>query len=225
MRTIQTVNMSNHLQPEAVVAAVSALQAQLDAHFGPLWGMSATLQPPSDYDPKREAIILLDDADQAGALGYHELVKNSTVPIGFVFCRTAQLCGVPWTSVFSHELLEQLVDPLCGVAWCGRWGQRFAAIALEIADPVEQDLYDIDGVAVSNFVLPAWFDASAQGEQPFDFLGLCSTPCTLRPGGYISVSYTLRGWKQIFASAGKVSAYRQHPKNDLYSRKVRRIAA
>ena len=78
-------------------------------------------------------------------------------PIGVVFARTAMQAGATWTSVLSHEVLEQLADPWINMAAVGTWQGKPCAIAWETCDAVEGIGYKIRDVEVSNFVLPRWF--------------------------------------------------------------------
>lgn len=80
---------------------------------------------------------------------------------------TGGLPMVAWSTPFSHEIVEMLVDrgAQIGVMHAGgNWG------TLEVADPVEHRAYRLDGVWVSDFALPAWF---AGGE-----IGTCATVWT-----------------------------------------------
>jgi hypothetical protein len=81
--------------------------------FRPLWGADAALttvaagtQPPAGS----WWLVLLDDSDQANALGYHDLT-NEGLPIGKVFVASDLKAGTSWTVTASHELLEMLGDP------------------------------------------------------------------------------------------------------------------
>jgi len=49
--------------------------------------------------------VILDDSDQAGALGYHDLTSDG-LPIGKVFAASDLKAGTSWTVTASHELLE-----------------------------------------------------------------------------------------------------------------------
>lgn len=59
---------------------------------------------------------------------------------------------VRWSAMFSHEIIETLVDP-CATGYM----RDNVGWALEVADPVNTITYDIRGVAVQDFVLPAWY--------------------------------------------------------------------
>ena len=62
-----------------------------------------------------------------------------------------------WTVTLSHELLEMLADPW--INWCAQ-GDDGKIYALEVCDAVEADRmgYEIDGVLVSDFITPSWFE-------------------------------------------------------------------
>jgi hypothetical protein len=49
-------------------------------------------------------IYLWDDADIAGALGYHDR-NHHGIPYGFVFTEIAQSVGEAWTVTLSHAVL------------------------------------------------------------------------------------------------------------------------
>jgi hypothetical protein len=101
---------------------------------------------------RRFQIVLTDDPDQAGALGYHEMTRNGT-PLGKVFAGLDIRSGSSWTVTLSHELLEMLADPW--INWCAE-GSDGRIYALEVCDAVESDSlgYEIDGVLVSDFIGP-----------------------------------------------------------------------
>lgn len=219
MRNINLVNQSTLVSDADFLAAVVALRLQVSQHFSPAWGgLDATLSPvlladkSSPAAPASESIYLLDNTDQAGALGYHELATGD-IPVGFVFVQTAEDNGDTWSSVLSHELLEQLVDPYIDSCAQVTYQDQPAIIPLEVADPVEADSYQIGGVFVSNFVLPKWFqtdDGATTG--PYDYLGNLSAPLSLSPGGYLSYSTDLQNWQQQFGDkrGDKADAYIRH---------------
>ena len=53
---------------------------------------------------------MLDDSDQANALGYHDLTSEG-LPIGKAFAASDLKAGTSWTVTARHELLERLGDP------------------------------------------------------------------------------------------------------------------
>jgi hypothetical protein len=200
-------NQSTVLADGQVQAMLPALQTQVSRDFAPLWGTDAQLAfvakgsaPPGGAWP----LVVLDDSDQAGALGYHESQANT--PIGFVFARSDLQAGSQVSVTASHELLEMLADPWImsvvavdsGGGLVGRAGTMFA---LEVCDAVEADQfgYTIGDVLVSNFVTPAWFGAPG---SVFDFGAHCTAAFQLLAGGYIGVRRYARAteWSQVTAN-------------------------
>jgi hypothetical protein len=142
-------------------------------------------------------VVITDDPDQAGALGYHEMTSAGT-PLGKVFAALDIDTGSWWTVTASHELLEMLADPW--INWCAESpdGKLFA---LEVCDAVEADSlgYEIDGVMLSDFITPSWFEPTEADR--FDFMKRVSKQLELAPGGYISVLDPSKGWTQLSAES------------------------
>ena len=81
------INESTVLADADVVPVVAALQKQVTNDFRPVWGMDAELSiVPKGTQPANGSwwLVLLDDSDQANALGYHDLTSDG-LPIGKVF--------------------------------------------------------------------------------------------------------------------------------------------
>lgn len=213
MRTITLTNQSKSVSASSFAAAVAALRNQVLEHFGPAWGLTATVQADAGPGvPAGEVIFVLDDTDTADALGYHDLVHGW--PTGYVFARTTEAAGQSWTVTASHELLEQLADPWASCASIGTWAGRPAALAWECCDPVEGDAYLIDRVLVSNFILPAWFGGGV-ARAKVDYLGKLRGPLQMTAGGYVSYCRQLGHWQEALAE--------KHGKpGSGYSRHVRR---
>src|SRR5260370_14436911 len=76
-----------------------------------------------------------------------------------------------------------LVDPEINL--CAQVGERI--YAYEVCDPCEADAngYQIDGVLVSDFVTPTWFQPTPQPGGPFDFQEKIPKPLGLLPGGQL----------------------------------------
>lgn len=204
---IAIINESTVVADSELPAVVAALQRQVSEHFAPVYGVPATLvifakdaAPPPDF----WQLILLDNSDQADALGYHETTAAG-LPLGKVFVKTAQKDGEAWPVVASHELLEMLADPwICDTVLVQTSAAGGTLYPREICDAVEGATYEIDGVQVSDFVLPSyWFPAVAGVDPaaPFDWLKQLAAPLpALLPGGYLgemAVGVPAAGWTQI----------------------------
>ncbi|MFD6352309.1 hypothetical protein [Nocardia tengchongensis] len=202
-------NRSTVLTDAQVSAVVPALQTQVHRDWAPAWGSDADLTFVASHDtPPAGAwwLVILDDSDQATALGYHDLTPDG-LPQGKVFAHSDIKFGYTWTVTASHELLEMLGDPdinLAAYVYTGTTLNRL--YAYEVADACEADRYgyQIDGVLVSDFVFPSWFESfRKQGGTQFDFGGHITAPFELLPGGYIGV-FDIRsgsGWHQLTAES------------------------
>ncbi len=87
--TIAITNESTCLSDAQVQAVIPSLQWQVTQHFNAYWNLDCSLK----FLPRTEQltegwwqIVVTDDPDQAGALGYHELT-NAGAPLGRGICR------------------------------------------------------------------------------------------------------------------------------------------
>jgi hypothetical protein len=203
--TIAVINESTVLTDAQVLPVLDALRIQVTRDFAPVWGYAAKLvffSKGSTVPPSFWQMALLDDADQAGALGYHDITASGQ-PLGKVFVKTTQADGLNWTVTASHELLEMLADPY--VNDCrevdNSSGVPTTFYASEVCDAPEDDQwgYLIGSVLVSDFVYPRWFMPGMAG--PYDQMGKITSPFQLLAGGYISVLdvTTQNGWTQLQA--------------------------
>lgn len=222
MRTILLVNKSTLISRYAFGQYAAAQQRQISEHFAPIYGIDVQLRVADDHQADEEAVVFMDHPDVADALGYHQVVESSETPLGFVFPALSQQYHTAWSSVGSHEVLEQAKDAFCQQGQVGTWEGKVAAIADEVADPVQADVYQMDGVWLSNFVRPSWFNEEAKDPRGYDYLANLTSPCTLRPGGYISLTFDLRTWNQVFAYRHPMAGYRFHEGVVRYARRSRR---
>jgi hypothetical protein len=194
--TIALLNQSTVVKVSDAKLIAQAIDKQLKKHACPAWGsvawgcVFATSTPAGAY-----SLVILDDADQAGALGYHDQDPNGH-PYGRVFAKTVLdnggdiLSSANSVSVTaSHEALEMFGD-----LQAGYWAQNLDGdlVALELCDPIEADAYPVTvgylpkQVMVSNFALPSYFDTEPETSR-FDYLGNLTAPFTMTPGGYMIV--------------------------------------
>lgn len=205
-RIVQITNRATGVADRELPPILEAIEKQVLDHFEPAWNQGCDLYPASLIDrvfPEHWQIVLLDDADQADALGYHELTQFGQ-PLGKVFVKTCQQYGENWTVTLSHELLEMLGDPDCDQTAIDTQANTYA---LEVCDAVEQQTYTIDGIEVSNFCFPRWFGMSNPPQlqsENFDYLGKCLQPFQLQAGGYISEKKGLDGspWTDVYGAMG-----------------------
>lgn len=218
MMTIALVNRSTRVTNGDALLMADAVQIQMDVHVAPAWDrLPAQVRYYEDEDLVPDGayvIVLLDNSDQQGALGWH-----TEGPGGAVFSQVfaspvldagggvldGGTAGVSVASVVSHEAIEAFVDPSVNVWVDGIMGRDGGCYAYEACDPVEGDSYDIvlpvgPKVSVSAFVTPAWFDLEAAPDAPRSYPnGLTKGPFKLAPGGYMVVRQDPGSEKQVFA--------------------------
>jgi hypothetical protein len=188
-----------------------ALEIQLRRDFAPVWhtdGGAIVLTTRALAHPDSWWLVILNDSDQAGALGYHQWTATGQA-LGKVFAATDRQYNLSSSVTASHELLEMAADPdveiLRGVLTYNGQNRIYAC---EICDPVEADAlgYQINGVPVSDFVTPAWFRPGAPG--PYSFRGNVHDPLQLARGGYISwLADLTQGWQQSTAQTDVIETH------------------
>jgi hypothetical protein len=195
------VSLVNHpgsgVDDAALVTIAAALDRQIKEHFGPLFNIYCDVVATNSPLPTDWVIGMFKDADQPGALGYHDLTPNG-LPLAKVFPLLDAQDGANLSTTISHELMEMLADPYLRLAAQDNTGKFWA---YEVCDAVEADEYDIDGVKVSNFVTPEYFEPPTDlNGVKLDYLGKITKPFEVRPGGYMQWYDGTSGWNQVQAS-------------------------
>jgi hypothetical protein len=173
---IQIVTHSSKYPKAVATTHAAAISKQL-TEMAKRWRVQS-LAVSTRSHPSWSQCLVLDSLDQAGALGYHDVDDNGKpyIKIGVDVTLDA---GLSVSSVISHECCELLADQFCQMwAYSGR-----SLVALEVCDPVQDQSYRIDGMEVSNYVLPSWFQADSEG--PWDALGELDGPFSYSAGGYL----------------------------------------
>ncbi|MGZ8946945.1 MAG: hypothetical protein ACXW1W_16180 [Methylococcaceae bacterium] len=221
---IAILNPSTVVKDGDLAQTVSALQKQVLRDFAPIWGIDADLRiVPTGQKPTANEwwLVILDDSDQAGALGYHDLT-SAGLPLGKVFAKTDQQYGEAWSVTASHELLEMLADPTINLTVFDEASHGGRLYAYEVCDACEADAfgYKIDNILVSDFVYPSWFESFWKpNSTQFNYSKKIKEPFQLLKGGYIGI-YDITsgsGWTQLTAEK---TNYRSRP--PVGSRRERR---
>jgi hypothetical protein len=195
---VTIANISTQIGAAELQAAIAAIGDQVNQHFIPEWGVTATLNSvvtalkgKAPIQGHHDAIIYLGDSSQdpttgvSGALGYHS-INHADIPYGFVYLDISAEYGEVWTCTLSHEVLELLADPdaaltVTGPAPAGILGDVY--YDFEVCDPTQGDSYTIDNVNVSNFVGRKYFGLTG-GSGKTNYLNLPLGPFGVSPGGY-----------------------------------------
>jgi hypothetical protein len=185
-RNLALVADTKKITPSQLTKVAAALQKQATRDFGPIWDIDASVSGfakledvPSDYWP----IIVRDDIKTPGAAGVHE-DKNGQ-PFALV------QFSDEWSLTASHETLEMLGDPFGNRLVAGgspKKGQGRVNFLVEVCDPSEdrQFAYTVNGVTVSDFYTPHFFDPIDAPSVRYSYSGAVTKPRTVLQGGYLS---------------------------------------
>jgi len=181
-------------------ALIAAMQKFVDEHVAPVWGTRAKLVKAKRLLPGKWAMVFLYHDDHAHSLAYHDLTPDG-LPLSRVFVKTT-LRNKKLVSVSaSHELVEMLVDPSINLV--AMRPRSKLVYGYESADPVEDLTFRVNGIPMTNFVYPTYFEAFHKpGSLRFDHLGKINKPFEIHAGGYQGI-YKGGKWLQLFGSPEK----------------------
>lgn len=201
-------NIGHQLKASDVTRVAAALQKQATRDFGPVWGVTATVDAFASLDdvPLGYWPIIVGKEKQGGG-GVH--LDNNKQPYALVDLTP------DWTVTASHECLEMLADP---------FGNRMVAgdspnpkkpgrveFLVEVCDPIEDPTfgYTVNGVRVSDFYYPNYLDPIQQGKSKtptkYDFMGHLTAPRQVLAAGYLSWREASGEWfqEQFFGAKPK----------------------
>lgn len=194
MTDVLVMNASTLVTDREAAAMARACAYQTRHHAEPFYGALGVHFVPKNETPKPGdwVMTIMDDADQAGDLGWH--TQEGEVIYGRIFAKpcledghsSALLGPYAVSSVLSHEILETLGDPHVN-DWVE--GDNGLLIARELCDPVESYTYAYKDrwageVTLSDFVTPEFFDPNSSAGEEYDYLGKAASPFVLTTGGY-----------------------------------------
>ena len=231
---ISLINHSEVITDEQVQQVIRAINRQLKENFEPYWSFSATLrlegpigQRPSlskFSDMRGDAVLyLVDGVNSLGATGWH-LANYGDIPYGIVFLGLCAKIKEAWSITLSHEALELVGDPMCNLLVQGNDPldrRRRVFHLFEMCDAVQAESYSIEGVSLSNFVLPSYFSLGEQPGRRNDFLGRSYKGKTLEsfgmnPGGYLNILDPKTGnWEQPVYGDDKEAQRRRKLKSQV----------
>lgn len=180
--------------PASEVSLVAAaLSIQVARDFGPIWGISATVSAfpsPADVPVGYWPIYIMDPKTLPPDEGGVHLDRHKQ-PYALIKAEGQ------WSIDASHECLEMLVDPAGNKLHANRildqaaklgYPPRQVQYLVEVCDPIEDPKYgyDINGVLVSDFLTPHFYDPMAAAGVRYDFTGALSGPREVLDNGYIS---------------------------------------
>lgn len=231
---ISVINHSKNILDETVQTVVRVINRQISQDFEPYWSFGAilrlegpigqrpNLKTPSDM--RGDAVLyLVDGTSSAAATGWH-LANYRDIPYGLVFLGLCEKLHEPWSMTLSHEALELVGDPMGNLLVQGNHPmdrRRKVYHLFEMCDAVQAESYTIEGVEVSNFVLPSYFSEGEQAGRRNDFLGRVHAGKALpsfgmNPGGYLNIFDPKTGnWEQPMYESDKEALRRKKLKSKL----------
>ncbi|MFZ5635025.1 MAG: hypothetical protein ACOY82_00415 [Pseudomonadota bacterium] len=199
-------------------AAIRAVNVQIERDFEPYWGFGATLrleghtrrrrgrgqrQRYEPLDMRGDGVLYVVADFDPELAGVHEKDFRG-VPGGAVYLDMSRDLDEEWTVTLSHEALEMLADPQTNLVVQGPHPvdrDRQVFHWYEMCDAVQAQSYRIDGIAVSDFVLPLYFTPQPERGGRNNFLGGDfggRTPGELRPAPLKSFGVAYGGYIGFF---------------------------
>ncbi|MET8630563.1 hypothetical protein ABZW30_43860 [Kitasatospora sp. NPDC004669] len=180
---VELVDETGTINQSELTKVAAALQKQAQHDLASAWGVAAQVTAGTGNGQPGVWPIFIREKSPAG-LGVH-LDDKTGQPFAVIEP------GTDWSVTASHELLEMLVDPLgsrmvTGPSIDPAANGRPVHYLVEVGDPVETREYEIDGVKVSDFVLPAFYQRQAPPNGGYDERQQLNQPLEILPGGYIS---------------------------------------
>jgi hypothetical protein len=181
----------------------AACDAQMKEDFYPIWQRHADViasDNEADVPPHVWKVVIEDDIGEPGALGFHN--DELGQPVCYISAQNGDLDAVATTC--SHEIIEATCDPY-GNRLIPSWHPQTnvpVRILCEPCDPSEDKSYEKNGLQVSDFYCPEWFDREATPGQKYTFLDAIQSPRQIIAGGYMSFVDAQGQWWQLTSFDG-----------------------
>ena len=187
---LAVINESD-LTDEEVWRGINAVNRQVTEDYSPHWGGRLHLE----LDPRPEgldyALRIRNESTLEDAAGHHT-INTTRAQFGRVLGEVALNTGFEWTVILSHEVLEMLANPSVN-KYAIDWHTGLIT-PMEICDPVQATAYDIDGVLVSDFVLPTYYESDIRHRDcAFHTRGV--RPFAVPEGGY-AIRFN-QNWEEV----------------------------
>jgi hypothetical protein len=186
LNQVAIVSQSDKIQPNELAQVSAAIQKQVSRDVAPAWNIDATVDSFQSLDdvPLGYWSVVIMDRIPYPAQGIHLNEKN-----GQPFALVAY--SDEWSLTTSHETIEMLVDPSGNrtvAANSPKPKQGRVLVLVETCDPSEasQFGYTVNGILVSDFYTPRFFDPVASSGVQYSFTGAIKKPLQVLDGGYVS---------------------------------------
>ncbi len=178
--------LTAQVTPEWLADVAAACTVQLNRDVSPSWGGEYAVRAGvvSAIVPGEVVFALVDELPAApGEIAYHD-VDGNAVPVAYLALEECSTLDDVSTAI-SHELCETAGDAGCNLWADAGDGSEYAR---ELCDAVESGSYTVNGIKVSDFLLPSFFVPNARA--PFSYVEstgeppAVTTPFQTAQGGY-----------------------------------------
>lgn len=186
LNTSSDASISYDLQLQ-IGTCLGKQQVQIAAAYQRTALQVAVCKTLADVPPGFVPSTIQDTLPDPGALAFHSTDENGRPYIligwGIIKANGGQLISGAdaLSSTIGHEFCEAFADPYCDWWWDLPDGS--GEIPLEACDSTQGDFYDLDGVAMTNFLWPRYFSSEAGQLDQMNLLGP-NDHGVLRKGGY-----------------------------------------
>jgi hypothetical protein len=216
-RRIAIVPTPGSLSLDEVAPVAAALQRQVTEDFAPWWGIDAdvvALGALEDVPRGYFVVQLVRSIDQAGIEGFHYLNQIGE-PHALV-----RVDHKHWSMAVSHECLEMVGDPSGNLTQAAPPpGETVGVVDYlqEVCDPCQHFNYgyELDGIAVSDFYGPNYFDTRAKAGEQYCITGKLKAPRTLLPGGYLCYRDATGNWYKRVRDGGRETTFQVGQPRDM----------
>ena len=189
-----------------ITSVSAALQKQITTDFEPRWSLDADVNPFARIEdvPADHAVIqLVGQLSDPDLEGYHYF-DDRNEPHALVRVDVDN-----WALYASHECLEMLADPGGSMLESGPpLGASIGAVSYlrEICDPCQNISYGyvIDGLPMSDFYNPNYFDATKTPGATYCATGSIAGPREILPGGYLCYRDETGVWRKAANNGGQL---------------------
>lgn len=129
------------------------------------------------FHAPQAVFVTITDMKQTGSHpAFHSILSRK--PYGTIFAKSIVEMNTPEITIskfICHEIFEILVNPTLE--------RNIFGFEAEVCDPVQLNTVMVNGIQLSDWVLPSWFQPNSK--RPYNHTDTLLQPRTIDKGGYI----------------------------------------